>query len=332
MKRLLVTTLLTVALAALLLAGAAWWWLGQPLALARPVVELSIEPNTPARKVAEQWVTAGVQTNADWLAMWFRLSGQERGIRAGSYVAETGDTPRTLLARMVRGEQALLKVRLGEGWTLAQARAALAAAPGLRATTAGMSEAELAAAMGSAAPLEGSLYPDTYAYTKDVSDLAVLKRAHAVMQRELAAAWAVRTAGTPLKSAAELLTMASVVEKETGTAADRAPIAGVFTNRLRIGMPLQSDPTVIYGMGASFDGNLRRADLQADTPWNTYTRRGLPPTPIALPSRAALMAAAQPASTPALYFVAKGDGASHFSATLDEHNQAVNRYQRRGRP
>ena len=177
---------------------------------------------------------------------------------------------------------------------------------------------------------EGRFFPDTYTYAKGSSDIAVLRRALHAMDRRLADAWAMRAANTPLKSADEALILASIVEKETGKAADRAQIAGVFSNRLRVGMLLQTDPSVIYGLGTKFDGNLRKRDLQTDTPWNTYTRAGLPPTPIAMPGKAALMAAVQPEQTKALYFVARGDGSSHFSATLDEHNRAVNRYQRGG--
>ena len=183
-------------------------------------------------------------------------------------------------------------------------------------------------AEGFASALEGRFFPDTYTYAKGSSDIALLRRAMHAMDRHLEAAWAQRAADTPLKSADEALILASIVEKETGQAKDRPEIAGVFINRLRIGMRLQTDPSVIYGVGASFDGNLRKRDLLEDTPWNTYTRAGLPVTPIAMPGKAALMAAVQPDQTKALYFVAKGDGTSHFSASLDEHNRAVNRYQR----
>jgi UPF0755 protein len=175
---------------------------------------------------------------------------------------------------------------------------------------------------------EGRFFPDTYRYPKNSSDLAVLKQAMQAMDKMLAAAWAQRQSDLALKTPEEALTMASIIEKETGQGADRPLISGVFNNRLRIGMPLQTDPTVIYGLGASFDGNLRRSDLRADTPYNTYTRRGLPPTPIAMPGAASLLAAVQPAHTDALYFVAKGDGSSHFSPSLEEHNRAVNQYQR----
>ena len=229
----------------------------------------------------------------------------------------------------MRGEEALRAVTLVEGWNFRQLRQALARAEQLKPETADWSDADIMARLGHAGlAAEGRFFPDTYTYAKGSSDLAVLRRALHAMDRRLEAAWAQRAPDTPLKSADQALILASIVEKETGRAEDRAQIAGVFTNRLRVGMLLQTDPTVIYGLGEKFDGNLRRRDLQADTPYNTYTRAGLPPTPIAMPGRAALLAAVQPAQTRALYFVARGDGSSHFSESLDEHNRAVNRYQR----
>ncbi len=330
--RVLVALVGLLVLAAAVAAGTAWWWLQQPLALARPTVELNIEPGENPREVAEAWVAAGVQTHPRLLYEWFRLSGQARRIRAGSYEIETGATPRTLLAKLVQGDEQMERVRFIEGWTLRELRAELARAPHLRPTTAGLSNEQLMAALGAAGvPAEGRFFPDTYVYSRGVSDITVLRRAHRAMARHLEDAWAARAADLPLKSADEVLTLASIVEKETGRAADRGQIAGVFVNRLRIGMPLQTDPTVIYGLGEAFDGNLRKRDLQADTPWNTYTRNGLPPTPIALPGLASLRAAVRPEPTQALYFVARGDGTSAFSRTLAEHNAAVNRYQRGGR-
>ncbi len=312
--------------------GAAAWWLHQPLPLRTGTVEVSIEPGTGSRDIARLWVQAGVETSPEALYQWFRLSGQARRIRAGSYEVETGITPRELLDKMVRGDQTMETVRLIEGWNFRQVREALVKAPHLRHTIDTMSDAQVAAAVGSSAEhIEGWLFPDTYAYSRGVSDVTVLRRAHQAMQQQLQAAWAGRQADSPLKSPTELLTLASVVEKETGAAADRAKVAAVFTNRLRIGMPLQSDPTVIYGLGERFDGNLRKVDLQTDTPWNSYTRRGLPPTPIAMPGRDALKATASPAAVKALYFVARGDGTSVFSDHLEDHNRAVNQYQRGGR-
>ncbi|MFM7531904.1 MAG: endolytic transglycosylase MltG [Rubrivivax sp.] len=322
--------LLAVALAGA--AGTVAMWLERPLELAQPAVEVSIEPGTSPREVARLWVEAGVRTSPAWLYEWFRWSGQARRIRAGSYAALPGTTPRTLLERMVQGDETLETVRIIEGWTVRQMRAELARSAQLRPVTAGMSEAELMAAVGApGVPAEGRFFPDTYRYSRGVSDLAVLRRAHAAMQARLDKAWQERDPTSPLRNAQEALVLASIVEKETGLASDRGLVAGVFVNRLRIGMPLQTDPTVIYGMGEAFDGNLRKRDLQADTPFNTYTRRGLPPTPIALPGMASMLAAVRPQATPALYFVARGDGSSVFSETLEAHNRAVNRYQRGGR-
>ena len=327
--RLFLWLLLAALLAALAAAGAVRWWLDHPLALATPAVELSIEPGTPPREVAAAWVRAGVKTDADWLFAWFRFSGDARRIRAGSYEIEPGATPRSLLARMVQGDEAFERVRLIEGWTFRQVRAALAAAPHLKQQAAALPEAELMTAIGlPGVPAEGRFFPDTYLYSRGVSDLTVLKRAAAAQTRRLAEVWAARAPDLPLQTPEQALVLASIVEKETGRPADRGLVAGVFINRLRIGMPLQTDPTVIYGLGEAFDGNLRKRDLQTDTPYNTYTRRGLPPTPIAMPGLASLRAAVQPAATPALYFVARGDGSSVFSADLAAHNRAVNQYQR----
>jgi len=312
-----------------LAAAAAWWWLEQPLVLAAGSVELSVEAGTPPRDIALAWVQAGVMTSPRLLYEWFRWSGQARRIRAGSYAVEPGTTPRQLLTKMVQGDETLENVRLIEGWTLRQWRAELARAPRLKPTTAGMSDAELMAAIGApGVAAEGRFFPDTYAYSRGVSDLLVIKRAYRAMQQRLVAVWAERGADTPLKNMDEALTLASIVEKETGQAADRGLVAGVFANRLRAGMPLQTDPSVIYGLGESFDGNLRKRDLLADTPYNTYTRGGLPPTPIAMPGLASLRAAVRPEPTKALYFVARGDGRSVFSETLADHNRAVNKYQR----
>ena len=322
-----------LALLSLMAAGAAagaWWWLDRPLPLAGPSAELSIEPGSSPREVAIAWTEAGVAAHPELLYQWFRWSGQARRIRAGSFEIDAGTTPRQLLDKMVQGDEVLERVRLIDGWTLRQVRAALADAAHLRALTKGMSDAELMQAIGApGAAAEGRFFPDTYAYSRGVSDLAVLRRAHGAMQRRLGAAWAQRASDSPLKSPEEALILASIVEKETGPKDDPGLVAGVFLNRLRIGMPLQTDPTVIYGLGESFDGNLRKRDLLADNAFNTYTRAGLPPTPIALPGAASLQAVVKPTPTKALYFVARGDGSSAFSDNLAEHNRAVNKYQRK---
>jgi UPF0755 protein len=322
--------LVLVLLACGAVAGSAYWWLSRPLPLATDTVEISIEFGTTPRDIAQQWVQAGVQASPTLLYEWFRWSGEARRIRAGSYEIGRGTTPIALLNKMVRGDETLAAVRFTEGWTFRQLRAELARAEALKPLTAAMTDAEIMQALGAPGVLpEGRFHPDTYAYSKGSADLAVLRRAYRAMQRRLEAAWAERAADTPLKSADEALTLASIVEKETGAPADRGRVAGVFVNRLRLGMPLQTDPSVIYGLGAAFDGNLRKRDLQADTPYNTYLRTGLPPTPIAMPSKLSLLAAVHPEPTKALYFVSRGDGSSEFSASLAEHNRAVNKFQRK---
>lgn len=318
-----------IVLVGIALGGAAYWWLHQPLDLGPEPLELAIEPGTTPRGVARDVVAAGVKTDARLLYAWFRVSGQDRAIKAGNYEIPPGTTPISLLQKLARGEEALRALTLVEGWNWRQVRQALAKEEQLKRDSATLTDEALMAQLGrpGVAP-EGRFFPDTYTYAKGSSDIALLRRAMHAMDRRLEAAWAQRATDTPLKSADEALILASIVEKETGKASDRGQIAGVFVNRLRVGMLLQTDPTVIYGLGEKFDGNLRKRDLQTDTPWNTYTRPGLPPTPIAMPGKAALLAAVQPEATRALYFVAKGDGTSHFSASLEEHNRAVNRYQR----
>ena len=318
-------------LLAALAVAAAVWWLRHPMRLDLPagsqVLDLQIEPGTGAAQVAEAVVASGANVNLEILQLWFRLSGQARQIKAGSYEITPGATPRSLLSMVVRGDQTLKSVTLVEGWSFSQVRAALQKAELLAPDSIGLGPEMIMEKLGKPGiHPEGRFFPDTYSYAKGSSDLAVLKRAAKAMDKRLDATWALRNPDTPLKSRDEALTLASIIEKETGKPADRLQIAGVFTNRLRINMRLQTDPTVIYGLGDAFDGNLRKRDLLADTPYNTYTRGGLPPTPIAMPGKAALLAAVQPAPTNALYFVARGDGTSHFSANLDDHNRAVNKY------
>ncbi len=324
--------LLTFALLLLVLfVGAAAWWLHEPIRLGLPqgseALELEIEPGTRAAQVAEAVVATGAEVNLVLLQAWFRASGQARQIKAGSYEIMPGATPRSLLNMIVRGDQALKSITLVEGWNFMQVRSALLKAELLTPESAGLAPEVIMEKLGKPGiHPEGRFFPDTYSYAKGSSDLAVLQRAAKAMDKRLDAAWALRSADTPLKSRDEALILASIVEKETGKPSDRAQIAGVFANRLRINMRLQTDPTVIYGLGDAFDGNLRKRDLLADSPYNTYTRGGLPPTPIAMPGKAALLAAVQPAPTRALYFVSRGDGTSHFSANLDDHNRAVNKY------
>ena len=325
--KLLGIALLLVALA--LASGA--WWLHNPMHLNLPAgsqaLDLEIESGTRAAQVAEAVVASGADVNLMLLQAWFRVSGQARQIKAGSYEIALGTTPRSLLSMVVRGDQTLKSITLVEGWTFNQVREALQKAELLTHDSIDLQPEMIMKKLGRAGiHPEGRFFPDTYSYAKGSSDMAVLKRAARAMDKRLDAAWALRSVDTPLRSPDEALVLASIVEKETGKPTDRAQIAGVFTNRLRINMRLQTDPTVIYGLGDSFDGNLRKRDLLADTPYNTYIHSGLPPTPIAMPGKAALLAAVQPQPTKALYFVARGDGTSHFSANLDDHNRAVNKY------
>jgi UPF0755 protein len=321
--------LLSMLMMAALMAAAIIYWLERPLPLAADVVELSIESGTSPKAIANDWVDAGVQASPWLLYEWFRWSGQSKKIRAGSYEIDRNTTPRGLLNKMVRGDVTLATVRFIEGWTMRQVRAELAKAEGLLPTTQTMTDTDLMAALGATGQsAEGAFFPDTYAYNKGSSDLAVLRRAHQSMKKQLAAAWAERSTDLPLHTPQQVLILASIIEKETGADQDRRMVASVFVNRLRAGMLLQTDPTVIYGLGASFDGNLRKRDLQSDTPYNTYTRAGLPPTPIAMPGKASLLAAVRPQTSKALYFVARGDGSSEFSDNLAAHNRAVNKYQR----
>jgi UPF0755 protein len=330
-RRFFRTVFLLALLAAIAAGAAGWWWLQHPLPLraGASAVDLSIEPGTLPRGVAQAVREAGVDVDPRLLFAWFRVSGQAQRIKAGSYELERGITPQRLLDKLARGEESLRAVTVVEGWNWRQLRAALAKADQLRPDTARMADAELMTMLGrpGIAP-EGRFFPDTYTYSKGSSDVKVLQRALRAMDKRLAEAWAQRSPQSILKTPEEALNLASIVEKETGKAADRTLIAAVFQNRLKVGMPLQTDPTVIYGIGERFDGNLRKVDLQTDSPYNTYLRTGLPPTPIAMPGKASLLAAVQPAPGNFLYFVAKGDGSSHFSASLDEHNRAVNKYQR----
>ena len=331
MRRVITSLFIMLFAAALLLFGAGLWWLNEPMPLrlqpGSAVVDLEVEPGTTANGVAEVVVQSGADVPVLLLQAWFRFSGQARLIKAGSYELVPGTSPHKLLSMLVRGEETLKSVTLVEGWTFTQVRSALQKAEQLAPDTLVLSPEIIMQKLDRPGMHpEGRFFPDTYTYAKGSSDLAVLKRAARAMDRRLDTAWSLRSADTPLKSPEQALILASIVEKETGKSSDRAQIGGVFSNRLRIGMPLQTDPTVIYGLGSQFDGNLRRRDLQADTPYNTYTRSGLPPTPIAMPGRAALLAAVQPAPTKALYFVSRGDGSSEFSANLDDHNRAVNKY------
>jgi UPF0755 protein len=321
--------LAVLLLAGAVLAAAAWWWVRQPLVLPAGVqsVNVVLPAGSSARSVAQAVVDAGVGTPPSALYWYFRASGKSGGLKAGTYEVEQGDTPQRLLNKLYNGLQSLRSVTLVEGWNIRQVRAALAKAEFLKPDSQAMTNDALMAKLGKpGVHPEGRFFPETYSYAKGTSDIVVLQAAARAMDKQLTAAWEARKADTPLQTPDQALTLASIIEKETGKPTDRAEIGGVFTNRLRIDMRLQTDPAVIYGLGEKFDGDIRKRDLQTDTPYNTYTRNGLPPTPIAMPGKASLLAAVQPADTKALYFVARGDGTSQFSATLAEHNQAVNKY------
>ncbi len=323
-----------LALLALLLVAcgmAVGWWLQAPLALrlgpGEPLLDLRVPPGAPAARVVREAVAAGVNEPEWLLQLGLRLSGQAQRIQAGSYEIAPGTTPVQLLNKLVNGEQALRSVTLLEGWTFAQMRQAMQKAEHIVHVDQAQSAEMVMKLIGRAGQHpEGRFFPDTYIYPKHGSELDVWRQAAAAMDTRLAQAWAQRQPGLPLATPEQALVLASIVEKETGLDADRTQVAGVFINRLRLGMRLQTDPSVIYGAGPGLEGRLRRIHLDTDTPYNTYTRAGLPPTPIAMPGLASLLAAVQPAPTRALYFVARGDGSSQFSATLAEHNQAVRRY------
>ncbi len=326
--------LFLIFLSVSLCAGFFVWWINQPLMpSASLATEVTIDPGSSSKGAAAS-VAKATGANAALLTLWFRGSsaalGRSKPIRAGTYAILPTLTPYGLLGKLIAGDQIMLTLIIPEGWTFDQMRAAMNAAPNLLHSTASMSDAQLMAALGKSGQLpEGRFFPSTYAYAKNTSDLSVYKQAAAMLDKRLKAAWDARAQDLPLKSADELLTLASIVEKETGKPSDRAEIAGVFINRLKLGMLLQTDPTVIYGMKERFvqqRGDIRKSDLKRDTPYNTYTRAGLPPGPIALVGKAALEAASQPKPTEAIYFVARGDGSSHFSRTLPEHNAAVNKF------
>lgn len=313
----------------LLGGGAGAWWLWVPSTLAQQVAEVSIEPGTSPKEVAAAIARSGVPVNAILLYWWFRLSGQSRQIRAGSYEWIGQTSPWQILQKLVRGDASSGSVTLVEGWNIRQVREALRKADNLKPESSKLSDLQLMQALERpGVHPEGRFFPDTYTYSKGSTDLAVLRRAMRSMDSHLAAAWEQRNTKVPLRTPEQALILASIVEKETGLLSDQGQISAVFHNRLILGMRLQTDPTVIYGMGTRFEGNIRKSDLTTDTPYNTYTRDGLPPTPISMPGKAALHAALHPAPSKALFFVARGDGSSEFSATLDEHNRAVNKYQR----
>jgi len=316
-------------LAALMGAGGLAWYGNQPLHIEPLPKAINVTPGTHLKSLSAMLEREGVIGNARVFWLLGRVLGKGGTLKVGVYTLDKPLTPLELYAKFERGEVSLAIVQFIEGWNWREVRAALAEQPLLKNDSAGMSDAELMQAIGAEERHpEGLLFPDTYFYAPHTSDIQVIRRAYRLQHEKLMADWEARAPGLPYRTPYEALIMASIVEKETGAAFERPQIAGVFLNRLKLGMRLQTDPTVIYGLGERFDGNLRKVDLQTDTPYNTYTRAGLPPTPIAMPSEAAIRAALNPAKTDALYFVARGDGTHVFTNNLVAHNRAVNRYQR----
>ncbi|MEX3809744.1 endolytic transglycosylase MltG [Paraburkholderia sp. BR13439] len=320
---------LVVVLAAAAIA-AGYFWATRPLELTPAQLDVTVKPHSSLRSVALQLNRGGVPVEPELFIAMTRLLGLQSDLKSGNYEFKSGITPYEVLQKIARGDVNEYVATIIEGWTFKRMRAELDANPALKHDTLGMSDADLMSAIGapeaSIGNGEGLFFPDTYLFDKDTSDLDIYRRAYRLMRVRLDEAWLARAPNLPYKTPYDALTMASIIEKETGKASDRALVAAVFANRLRAGMPLQTDPTVIYGMGESYAGRIRKKDLQTDTPYNTYTRMGLPPTPISLPSVASLQAAMNPAPSSALYFVSRGDGSSIFSDTLGEHNKAVDKY------
>jgi len=322
----------TIALGVVAAAAAARgfaWWAQQPVITEEPAIEFTISKGSGAGAASQQMAAAGVPVQPMLFAILARVTGKSSQLKAGTYELKPGTTPLRLIDQLVRGEFAQESLTIIEGWTFRQMRQAVASHQGLKHDTAELSDRELMARINpDFKDPEGLFFPDTYLFAKGSSELAIFRQAHSMLMKRLADAWEKRAPDLPYKSPYEALTMASIVEKETGDKSERGMIAAVFVNRLKQGMLLQTDPTVIYGMGPRFDGNIRKKDLETDTPYNTYLRTGLPPTPISLPGVASLMAAMAPAKSGALYFVSRGNGTSQFSDNLTDHNRAVNKYQR----
>jgi len=290
--------------------------------------EITIQPKSGLKNIANQLVQQGVLTEPWRFIIIAKILHKESYLQAGDYTLNRNITPYQLLLSLNHGKATQGSVTFIEGHTFSQMRSNLEKNNALKQTVSALSESEVLSKLGSKYTVaEGLFFPDTYYFDRNTADIIMLQRSYDAMKNKLDDAWSKRAAGLPYKNSYQALIMASIVEKETGRASERPMIAGVFINRIRIGMRLQTDPTVIYGMGAQYNGNIRKKDLTADTPYNTYTRNGLPPTPIAMPGLASIEAALHPANTKALYFVGKGDGSHAFSSSLDEHNRAVVKYQ-----
>jgi UPF0755 protein len=327
-----ITRLLRVLIVLTLLAGISGWlylqhWLTTPLALPQAGYHYQLHSGRVLGHLAHDLSQQGFLQHPRLLTLYARFSNATK-VHAGEYYFPHGITPQQLLEKLRKGDVVLYQVTLVEGWTFRQALTLLHSKGTIKPLLQGKTEAEQLALL--ALPIshpEGWFFPDTYVYPRDMTDVEILRRAYTQMQQQLQELWDSRAENLPYKDAYEALIMASIVERETGAEWERDQIAGVFVRRLQKGMRLQTDPTVIYGMGEAYKGKITRKNLQQATPYNTYVIKGLPPTPISLPGRAALQASLNPAEGDALYFVAKGDGTTHFSATLAEHNRAVRRYQ-----
>jgi UPF0755 protein len=292
------------------------------------VLRVKINPKSNVSSVANQMAAQGLDVSVWRVQLVARSFFLAKNLKAGVYDFPKGASLASVLSQMARGDSVKLNVTLVEGWTFAQFKAAIDAQPELKKEAKAWSSKQLLVKLeAKETHPEGLFFPDTYVYEPGDSDLIIYQKAYRAMQNHLNDAWGKRDEGSPLKSPYELLKLASIIEKETGHPDDRGLVSAVFNNRMKIGMKLQTDPTIIYGLGSSFDGNLRKKDLLKDGPYNSYTRYGLPPTPIAIPGKNSLLAAAQPSSSKAIYFVAKGDGRSAFSETLVAHNEAVRKYQ-----
>ncbi len=326
-KTVLACFLAGLLLLAIIVCAGAWYWSERPVAMADARIDYLVEPGSSPRQVARTLKASGMDLQEDAFVAMARILGQDTQIKAGAYEAEKGDSPRMLLDRMTAGDMRQSRLALIEGWTYQRIRQVLRDSPDVEQTLDDVDDDAILERLGADADAaEGLFYPDTYVFTPGTTDFDLLRRAYVAQNDVLEQAWEERDKDLPLRSAYDALILASIVEKETGHAQDRAKIAGVFMNRLRINMALQTDPTVIYGMGEAYQGRLRKKDLQQDTPWNTYTRPGLPPTPIASVSRASLDAVLHPESHDYLYFVSRGDGTSEFSTSLAAHNRAVSKF------
>jgi len=291
-------------------------------------VKIEVMAGSSLSRVAIELAEAGYLPSPTLFKLWARLKGAENSIQTGEYELHSGITPAQLLDKIVRGESVQYRITLVEGWTFQQALNALWSAGNIRSSLNNSSAADIAQQMSlDYENPEGLLYPDTYFYTKGTLDIELLRRANARLNTVLSEAWESRLGSLPFANSYEALTMASIIEKESARNSERGLIAGVFVGRLDLGMRLQSDPTIIYGMGNRYAGNITRADLLEETPYNTYRIDGIPPTPIALSGEASIVAALNPSASDFLYFVAKGDGSHQFSRSLEEHNAAVREYQ-----